>query len=898
MIDRIGPYQITRELGRGGMGVVYLATDTRLDRQVAIKALPPELASDPARLERFEREARTLAQLNHPNLAGIHGVEEQDGSRYLVLEYVEGQTLAETLDRGPLPVDEAIELAVQIAAGVEAAHEAGVVHRDLKPGNIIITPEGQAKVLDFGLARIEETSSSSVGGMSDSPTLTSPAIQHSPTMPGVILGTAAYMSPEQARGRRVDKRTDIWSFGVVLYEMLVGTSPFHGETVSDSIGAVLHKDLDFDRLPPGTPANVRRALRRCLNRDKSQRLRDMGDVALELRAADEPAEAVAARPASGTARIARFAAVFLLGAAVIGGAMSLRPWGAASPSPDPVPRAHLTIPVVTDDYRQPSRQSGFSGIAVVSPDGEHVVFQATGADDKQRLWVRSLGDASARPLPDTTGAQAPFWSPDGRAVAFAADGRLWAVNISGGARRLITSITEYYGASWGANDVILLGQFGGGLVRVPAAGGLAEEVTTLNTALGEAGHVRPHFLPDGQSFLFVAGVFQADDERRDARLYAGRLDSDRIELISDINSSVWYVDSGHLLFIDDGTIVARPFDASRRRFTGDPIRIADNVWHFKPTAAASLSVSRGGVICFVPPVTGHELTWWDLEGRKLEQVGPSGAFDRGFRISPAGDKVAIGVVDTRTSLSDIWIRGLDRGTSARLTTDYRWEGDPVWSPDGSMIYYAWDRDGAPDIFERRADGTGTPRKIYEDPGAWFPCDISPDGETLVITTLQPVALRLLPVHGEGEARPLHDRASHQINGRVSPDARWIARQAYDTGRAEIYIEPFGREGQVVQVSTGGGELPVWSPDARRLYYLRSGADASDRGSTVMVVEFESEADYARPSPRILFDAFESITQIEVRPDGDRLLVMTVPSEPPPIQVILNWQHMLAKKKAP
>jgi hypothetical protein len=491
MTDRIGPYLIVRELGRGGMGVVYLAMDTRLDRQVAIKALPVELASDPARLERFEREARTLAQLNHPNLAGIHGVEEQDGAKYLVLEYVEGETLAEMLDRGPLPVEDAIELAVQIAAGVEAAHEAGVIHRDLKPANIIVTPDGQAKVLDFGLARTDEGGQSSSGAL-DSPTMTTPHPQHSPTIAGAILGTAAYMSPEQARGRRVDKRSDIWSFGVVLYEMLTGASPFVGETVSDSIGAVLHKDLDLNRLPPETPANVRRVLDRCLVRDRNLRYRDIGDVRIELERAGEH------QPVVATARhgvpIAWLAAAIFVAIAGVGAAWFLKP----TPPIEPDPPVRLSIPL--------PEGMEIAGPIAISPNGEIIAFTASDAFGVVRLYTRRLDGYEINEIENSVGAYAPFFSPDSASIGFAARGYLVRVPAEGGqAIRLINTTEDFGGGSWGEDDTILYSEvLGSAIKRVGADGRRYDDVTALVPGDGFYAHVWPQYIPGTRKVLFTA----------------------------------------------------------------------------------------------------------------------------------------------------------------------------------------------------------------------------------------------------------------------------------------------------------------------------------------------------------------------------------------------------------
>ncbi|MEL7473307.1 MAG: protein kinase, partial [Planctomycetota bacterium] len=551
MEARIGPYEVDRELGRGGMGVVYLARDARLDRAVAIKALPEHLASDPARLERFEREAKTLAGLSHPNVAGIHGVEEQDGARYLVLEFVDGETLADALDRGPLSVDDAIDYAVQIAAGVEAAHEAGVIHRDLKPANIKLTPDGVAKVLDFGLARVEESASST--GL-DSPTMTTPPPQHSPTIEGAILGTAAYMSPEQARGRRVDRRTDIWSFGVVLYEMLVGASPFHGETAGDSIGAVLHKQFDLDQLPPSTPSNVRRVLERCLERDKNERYRDIGDVRIELTRA-EPA---AARAEPQPARRGR--AWWALGCAgvLVAALAAMSQWvlgregseGGAS-----VVRLAITPPPDAS-----LRLSGdLGGPAVVSRDGARVAFVATREGESRRVWLRDLDATEAVELPGTDQALFPFWSPDNRHIGFITPGALMKHDTVSGATTRICESGQGRGGAWTDDGrIIFAPYFRGGLVVVDADGGEPEPLTTLDDDL-HTSHRWPTMIPGADRFLYLAVSARPNEQGNNGVYLASLSDPGNPKRVMPSDYGAVYAD-GHLVFVRDGALLARPFD--------------------------------------------------------------------------------------------------------------------------------------------------------------------------------------------------------------------------------------------------------------------------------------------------------------------------------------------------
>jgi predicted Ser/Thr protein kinase len=572
MIEWVGPYEVQRELGRGGMGVVYLATDTRLDRQVAIKALPAELASDPARLERFEREAKTLAQLNHPNLAGIHGVEEQDGARYLVLEYVEGESLADRLDRGPLPVDETVEFAVQIAAGLEAAHDAGVVHRDLKPANVMITPDGQAKVLDFGLARTDEGGQSSSGGL-DSPTMTTPQPQHSPTIAGAILGTAAYMSPEQARGRRVDKRTDIWSFGVLLYEMLLGASPFHGETATDSIGAVLHKDLDLDRLPPNTPTNVRRVLERCLVRDRNLRYRDIGDVRVELQRRDD---VVSAGPPGARSLPMWLAPVAVLAlVAVVAGVWFAKP--VAEALPPEVVQSDIALP---DDLRL--AHSFIPGIAI-SRDGRTLAFSAgsayseAGINDDYAfflgdLYVRRLGEADAVPVAGADDAWQPAFSPDGSRIAYVRrdnrfSGQIETIAVTGGRPTpLTTSSMMIAGIDWTDEGRIIFGT-GGGLRSIPEGGGPVTDLTSVSDDGTEDSHAFPDALPGGRGILYTVVPDGRESCVRPSACSMTATGESR-ELLTDASNARYT--QGHIVFAREHRIHAVPFDLGTLALRGDP----------------------------------------------------------------------------------------------------------------------------------------------------------------------------------------------------------------------------------------------------------------------------------------------------------------------------------------
>jgi serine/threonine-protein kinase len=839
---RIGHHEVIRELGRGGMGVVYLGRDTRLDRNVAIKALPAELAADPARLDRFEREARILAQLNHPNVAGIHGVEEQEGQQYLVLEFVEGETLADRLDAGPLPVDEALEVAVQIAAGVEAAHEAGVIHRDLKPGNVIITPDGHAKVLDFGLARADETSSSPSGP--DDPTQTSPA-RHSPTMPGVILGTAAYMSPEQARGRRVDKRTDIWSFGVVLYEMLTGASPFTGETVSDSIGAVLHKDLDLDRLPPGTPESVRRVLRRCLRRDKAQRFRDIGDVRIEL--ADGSDE----RPETGRAESHRalVPAAALIGGIVLGGLLGylLKPAGNASRGEVTTRRSEVAVP----------RGGTIEDNIALSPDGRQLVYVSSVPGGSTRLVLRRLEGFEDVEVRGTENGDEPFFSPDGRWLGFSAEGFIRKVPVNGGEPVNICR-GEAFGAVWLDDGTIVFGEFGTGLWRVPASGGEPEPLTTLDRDADELSHARPVAAPDRDTILFTVGTGAG------SRIGAVSLSSGERKTIAASGADPKFLSDELVVLFMRGQLQVASFDA-RSTSLESPVPVLDGVqWDSHGgTEHGAFALSANGTLAYVPgsnriPRTVPVIV--DRAGASQPIAVPAGTYlhpalssDGRYVAMTKGDDVGTG---------SIWIVDLQRGAVTRLTSDDA-SYTPIWTPDDSHVTYVSNGN----ITSAPASGIGDPVTVfegeaYERPRAW-----TPDGEAVLFETTPGTDIHIL--RNGSEVETIVATRFDERHASLSPDGRHLAYVSDATGRDEVYARSIVDPVASVVVSIDGGFEPRWSADGGELFFR------SNQGLMSATVRLEPELVFDRP--RLLFaDSFHRQPEVhnyDVFPSGDKFLML-------------------------
>ncbi|MBK9386323.1 MAG: serine/threonine-protein kinase [Planctomycetes bacterium] len=882
-------YEVLGPLGAGAMGEVYRAKDSKLGREVAIKVLPEHFVDDEERLKRFEREAKTLASLNHPNVAQIFGVDQVGDTCFLVLELVPGESLDERLRRGPLPLEEALDVAKQIAEGLEAAHEAGVIHRDLKPANVRVTPDGKVKVLDFGLAK---PASESQRGSSTDSVLSTEA--------GRLLGTPAYMAPEQARGKAIDKRVDIWAFGCVLYECLTAKRAFHGETLTDVLGSVLHSQADLAALPAQTPKRVRELLTRCFDKDPRRRLRDIGDARIELEQALRGHEEAAvdanavgtARPASAT--WLRHALCALAGALVASGAWQLVQRDTPSDSSAEATRraTKLVIPSRTSSYMWATHP-------VIAPDGRSVVFRARaiGAESPS-LWIRPLDSFDARPLGETKGASGAFWSWDSRSIAYTAEGKLWTTSVEPGASpRLISTLTSgENGACWGPDGTILLAQStggtggNGGIFRIPPGGGKPEQLTSVDSTAFERGHGFPRFLPDGQRFLYVVIDRKPDQELSATHLVAGRLGSSERIFIADLPSVAHYCDPGWLVYVDDGTILAAPFDVEKLRILGEPVAIADGCRFFRPTGNGTLSVASDGTLAFVARWDEEQLTWFDAAGVRLLTLGPQGNFGTP-RLSPDGTQLALGVENRRTGLSDLWIYGVERPTTTRLTKHMGWEGVPVWSADGSLIYFAADHNDIPEIFSIRSDGTGDQRLVYGPQSGgrtWFPSSVASDGSALLCfgnVDKLGLEIRVLPLDGSTTAVPFHSTPANERGARISPDGRWVAFTSDESGRDEVYLAPYPGPGPKVQVSEGGWNA-VWSPSGKALYYLqlRSATDPA----RAMVVELEEAKSFASPPPpKVLLEMDDSIQSINVSPDGRRFLIEHAPDETQPIRVILG-----------
>ena len=801
--DRLGAYEVLSLIGAGGMGEVYRARDTRLKRDVAIKVLPDSFSQDPDRLARFQREAELLATLNHPNIGAVYGLEEGDGHKAIVLELVEGGTLADLIARGPLPIDDALPIAKQIADALEAAHERGVVHRDLKPANINVAPDGHVKVLDFGLAKLLETSLAATGGLSMSPTLSVHA-----TYAGTILGTAAYMSPEQARGKPVDRRSDIWAFGCVLFEMLTGKQVFAtGETVSDAVAAILRSEPDWAALPPDTPVGVRRLLRRCLTKDPHERLHDIADARLDI------AEALVAPAGGATRALVSGQSRQNRGTRALAAALAILVAVLAVPATRYVRQLAPERVVTRLDVVVPS---GLDGISLaLSPDGRQLAFVAA-TEAGLRLWLRKLDETAARPLPGTDGASYPFWAPDSRAVAFFADGKLKRTDLAGGAPQIIADAGTGRGGTWSRDGTILFASANEiGLMRVASTGGTPVPVTT-----GGPPQARwPQFLPDGRRFLFFK---LRSNMENGGGVYLGALDGGDPIRLTAADSAAVYAPPNRLLLVREGTLLAIPFDPARAAVTGDPVAITQTVGANIAQGRAMVAVSNTGVMAYQSGsgAQRRQLTWRDRAGRLLGTVGqPDDADIPSIALAPDGRRIAT----SRTAgTQDVWVIDVNRGVPTRFTFNPGSDNAPAWSSDGQRVVFRSNRNGAYDLFEKPASGAGDEQPLLATPDTKIAYDSSADGRFLLYGTLNArtgADILALPLTGDRKPFPVVQTSFAEDSAQFSPDGQWIAYESNESGRFEIYAQAFPTANGKWQVSTGGGTYPRWHPGGKELFYV-------------------------------------------------------------------------------
>jgi Tol biopolymer transport system component len=826
---KLGNYEVIEKIGAGGMGEVYRARDTRLGRDVALKLLPAIFADDPDRLGRFEREARLLAALNHPNIAAIYGLEHADGKRFLVLELVQGDDLSARIAQGPVPLEEALPIARDIAEALEYAHEQGIVHRDLKPANIKLTPEGRVKVLDFGLAKALESEDGTDPRLSQSPTV----LASSPTIAGVILGTAAYMSPEQARGKSVDKRSDVFAFGAVLYEMLTGTQAFMGDTVSDTLASVLKTQPDAGVLPENTPRAIRELLKRCLEKDARLRLRDIGEARIAIDTArhggtDEAAVAApAATPVDGAAR---FRANLVWGVATL--AIASAAFFASrlvTPAHNDAPLRKLAIEAADDGGSLSSMR------VALSPDGKRIAYVAN-----DRLWVRELSKLEATEIPGTEKAEIPFWSPDGTQVGYRIGSTFYRVGASGGNGTIVSATNETFtggsGAQWTGDDRIIFTTGAKGILEVPALGG--DPVEIVPRLDGETDIHEPGVLPGGRGILFVPHYQQGGP--RDLVVYA---DGKRKILLSLPNQRIWtprYSSTGHILFRrtpNNSGIWALPFSLSKLEATGEPFLVALDGSEPCPGPDGMLVYRAGG------GVASMQFAWIARDGTMTASL--SDVFDNTGRptISPDGGRFA-GIVNEGNNNGDIFVFDLARGTRQRLSFDPAWDIEPEWSPDGKAVYYVCTKDGM--VRMRRADGTGDEQLVIK---GWSP-NVSPDGKWLLVDDDDPnsistdIFMVALPADTSSERKLLIGTKKNEQTPRVSPSGRYLAYESDESGRDEIYLTRFpGAEGKW-QVSVSGGTRARWDPAGGHLYFTSDTA--------LMEVDVTEEPELRLGNPRQLF----------------------------------------------
>jgi serine/threonine-protein kinase len=875
-----GKYKILEEIGRGGMGVVYEAEDTGLNRRVAVKVLPDVFTSDPERLARFEREAKVLASLNHPNIAAIYGVEEADGKRFLVLELVEGETLAERLSKGPLSLEDALDVCRQIAEGLEGAHEKNIIHRDLKPSNVKITPGGKVKILDFGLARATNDQ------ISEADLIKSPTITADMTRPGVILGTAPYLSPEQAKGKAVDKRADIWAFGCVLFEMLTGHAAFSGKDITDILAAVIRGEPEWSSLPANLHWRLREVLERCLRKDLRDRYHDISDVRVDLQKVLSDPSGVLTQPVTiveprrkPRLGIPWFVAVAGLGAIVGGFAI----WNLRKPEPRQVIRFDYELPEGQQFTNTPN------SVLAISPDGKQFVYSTP-----QGLYLRSVDDLTAKLIPGTEGnPELPLFSPDGQWIGYfsPSDGKLKKISTHGGAPVVLCSVTGLVGANWRKDNTIVFGQLPNEIKRISANGGNPESLTKLKTGYFI---VLSQILPDGKSVLYIS--FESGQERILVQSLKAR---EPKELFAGYYAQ--FLPTGHIVYVLNDNVLAVQFDPDRLEVIGGPVPVVESV--------SDCAFSDSGTMAYIPnaapgtPYIRRTLVWVNREGKEEPvAAGPNSCLNP--RISPDGTRIALSIQNQGNR--DIWIWDLVRKNLTRLTFDAADEVSPLWTPDGKRIAFFSNRGDKTGVYWKAADGTGKDEFLG---GGHYPASWSDDGKTMVLTEWDTEALNyeigILPMEGDRNRGLLLKEKYHEAQPRISPDGRWMAYTSNESGQTQVYVRPFPEvEGGRWQVSTSGGDSPLWSPDGRELFFRN--------GDAVMAVSSKTDPTFSVETPKMLFrgtyvgavlayDDWDFATW-DISPDGKRFLMMketgaaaTGGGRSRKINVVLNWFEELKRR---
>jgi serine/threonine protein kinase/Tol biopolymer transport system component len=858
------------------MGEVYRARDPRLGRDVAVKVLPASISNDPERLRRFEQEARAAGVLNHPNVMAVYDIGTVDGAPYVVSELLEGETLRARLAGGALGPRRAVDYAIQIAHGLSAAHEKGIVHRDLKPENLFVTKDGRVKILDFGLAKL--TQREAAGSETDLPT--TPA----GTEPGVVMGTLGYMSPEQVRGRSADARSDIFSFGAILYEMLSGKRAFHRDTAADTMSAILREDPpDLSSTNRQVSPTLDRIIRHCLEKDPEARFHSAHDLAFQLQVPEAGDISGIAEAPSPKRRVSpalvTIGLISLLLAAVL---VSFLRRPANAPAARPV---RFSVPIPPGTIYAPGDVS--RGVSI-SPDGTRLVVEAI-SNGRRRLFLRPLDSEKFTEIEGTLGARAHFWSPDSRFIAFFADGKVKKVPAAGGpAEELCPASIEWVGA-WGRDGTILLSQIPPGepgIFRVSDRGG--EPVRVLGADPSDpVALLWPEFLPDGRHFLFQALA----PDMRSRELRVGSLDSREVRSITQLASRFEYAEPGYLIYVRENALFAQPFDAKKAALSGEPTLLAENVHHFFGPGHAAFSVSQTGVIAYQAAETPVRLVWLDRRGRELGVLGQPAGVDS-VRISPSGNRIAVDVEDSRFGTSDLWVFEAASGASTRLTAGQIDESAPVWTPDGARLVFRVDDKGPPDIAQMVVGSPGSERSLLILPGVQQSEDISPDGRRLVFLQDAPSTadIWLASLEGDPQPKPWLRAPFDERNPRFSPDGRWIAYDSDESGTREVYVALTEGAAEKKRISPSGGKAPRWSRDGKELFYA-----APDDSLVSVPITFGANLQAGTGAP--LFRVEAGIRNFDVSPDGSRFLVSSPVEKSPesPIRVILNWNSVVKEK---